>query len=108
MQELHLGCVFYEPDECNLIMVCKFYANWILDTRTHFVTILGRNVPITPSINDILGKTNDTNPLMLTQFNIQPPYQDTHDLLCGPQCMAKWTKNCQKRYHKTLPYAHML
>ncbi|KAG5591343.1 hypothetical protein H5410_041857 [Solanum commersonii] len=28
--------------------------------------------------------------------------------MCGPQSMAQWTKHSGKRYHQSLPYAHML
>ncbi|KAG5614783.1 hypothetical protein H5410_014607 [Solanum commersonii] len=59
-------------------------------------------------INDILGTPQDTDPLVLTGLNIRPPYQAIRHMLCGPQSMAQWTKHNGKRYHKSLPYAHIL
>ncbi|KAG5627799.1 hypothetical protein H5410_013017 [Solanum commersonii] len=87
----------------------EFYANWAPEVRSHFVTVHGKNVPITPTcINDILGTPQDTDPLVLTGLNIRPPYQSIRHMLYGPQSMAQWTKHSGKRYHKSLPYAHML
>uniref|UniRef100_M1DMQ3 Putative plant transposon protein domain-containing protein n=1 Tax=Solanum tuberosum TaxID=4113 RepID=M1DMQ3_SOLTU len=90
-------------------MVREFYVNWAPKERSYYVTVRGKNVTITPTcINDILGTPQDTDPLVLTRLNIRPPYQAIHHMLCGPQSMAQWTKHSGKRYHKSLPYAHML
>uniref|UniRef100_M1DFU7 Putative plant transposon protein domain-containing protein n=1 Tax=Solanum tuberosum TaxID=4113 RepID=M1DFU7_SOLTU len=90
-------------------MVREFYANWAPEARSHYVTVRGRNVPITPTcINDILGTPEDTDPLVLIGLNICPPYQAIRHILCGPQSIAQWTKHSVKRYHQSLPYAHML
>ncbi|KAG5620101.1 hypothetical protein H5410_005319 [Solanum commersonii] len=79
------------------------------EARSHFVMVCGKNVPITPtSINDILGTPQDTDPLVLTRLSIRPPYQAICHMLCGLQSMVHWTKHSGKRYHKPLPYAHML
>uniref|UniRef100_M1DB56 Uncharacterized protein n=1 Tax=Solanum tuberosum TaxID=4113 RepID=M1DB56_SOLTU len=50
----------------------------------------------------------DTDPLVLTGLNIRPLYQAIRHMLCGPQSMAQWTKHSGKRYHQSLPYAHIL
>ncbi|KAH0781965.1 hypothetical protein KY290_001563 [Solanum tuberosum] len=56
IRELGMEFIFAEPEECNLHMVWEFYANWAPEARSHYMTVRGRNVPITPtSINDILG-----------------------------------------------------
>uniref|UniRef100_M1DJT1 Putative plant transposon protein domain-containing protein n=1 Tax=Solanum tuberosum TaxID=4113 RepID=M1DJT1_SOLTU len=100
--------IFAEPEECNLHMVWEFYANWAPEAKSHYVTVRGRNVPITPTcINDILGTSQDTDSLVLTGLNIRPPYQTIRHTLCGSQSMAQWTKHSGKRYHQSLPYAHM-
>ena len=39
MKELQMGFAFAEPDECNVSIVCEFYAKWILEMRSHFFTI---------------------------------------------------------------------
>ncbi|KAH0665072.1 hypothetical protein KY285_026278 [Solanum tuberosum] len=54
------------------------------------------------------GTPQDTDPLVLTGLNIRPPYQSVRHTLCGPQPMVQWTKHSGKRYHQSLPYAHML
>ncbi|KAG5591699.1 hypothetical protein H5410_042213 [Solanum commersonii] len=41
--------IFTEPVECNLHMVREFYTNWVPEARSHYVTVRGRNVPITPT-----------------------------------------------------------
>ncbi|KAG5585360.1 hypothetical protein H5410_045794 [Solanum commersonii] len=90
-------------------MVREFYANWVPEARSHYVTVRERNVPITPSsINEILAKPQDTDPLVLTGLNIRHPYRAIRHTLCGPQLMSQWTKHSGKRYHQSLPYAHML
>uniref|UniRef100_M1DBL6 Putative plant transposon protein domain-containing protein n=1 Tax=Solanum tuberosum TaxID=4113 RepID=M1DBL6_SOLTU len=98
-----------ETGECNLHMVHEFYANWAPDARSHFGTVRGINVSISPAgINDIVGTLQDTDPLVLTRLNIRPPYRAIRHTLCGPQSMVQWTKHSEKRYHQYLPYAHML
>ncbi|KAG5576268.1 hypothetical protein H5410_056402 [Solanum commersonii] len=58
IRELQMDFIFAELEECNLHMVRVFYANWAPEARSHFVTVRGFNVPITPSsINDILDIT---------------------------------------------------
>lgn len=75
MRELRMYFAFVELNECNLHMVWEFYTNFAPEVRSHFVTVHGRNVPITPTcINDILGNYEETNPLVLTMMNIHPPY----------------------------------
>ncbi|KAG5619827.1 hypothetical protein H5410_005045 [Solanum commersonii] len=70
IRELGMEFVFAEQEECNLHMVRE-------------------NVPITPTgINDILGTSEDTDPLVLTWLNIRPPYQAIRHMICGPQSMA--------------------
>uniref|UniRef100_M1D859 Putative plant transposon protein domain-containing protein n=1 Tax=Solanum tuberosum TaxID=4113 RepID=M1D859_SOLTU len=101
--------IFAEPKECNLHMVREFYVNLALEARSHFVTVRGVNVPITPAgINDILDTLQDTDPLVLTGLNICPPYRAIRQTLCSPQSMTQLTKHSEKRYHQSLPYAHML
>uniref|UniRef100_M1DH54 Putative plant transposon protein domain-containing protein n=1 Tax=Solanum tuberosum TaxID=4113 RepID=M1DH54_SOLTU len=109
IRKLHMEFIYAELGECNLHMVREFYANWAPNARSQFVTVRGVNVPITPAgINDILGTPQDTDPLVLTGLNIRPSYRVIRHTLCGPQSMVKWTKNSKKRYHQSLPYAHML
>ncbi|KAG5616546.1 hypothetical protein H5410_016370 [Solanum commersonii] len=56
IRELGMEVVFADPDECNLHMVREFYANWAPEARSNYVTVRGKNVPITPTgINEILG-----------------------------------------------------
>lgn len=70
MRKLRMEFALAEPDECNLHMVGEFYANWATNARSHFVSICGGNVPITPtSINAILGTAKYTYPLVLTRMN---------------------------------------
>ncbi|KAK4727005.1 hypothetical protein R3W88_031922 [Solanum pinnatisectum] len=77
--------------------------------RSHYMTVRGRNVPFTPTgINDILGIPQDANPLVLIGLIIRLPYQAIRHTLCGPQSMVQWTDHSGKRYHQSLPYAHML
>jgi len=65
-------------------------------------------VTLTPAVPyDILGM-DDTNPMVLTGLNIHPPYQAIRHTLCGPLSMVRWTKYSLKRFHKSLPYAHMV
>ncbi|KAG5570504.1 hypothetical protein H5410_060270 [Solanum commersonii] len=55
IRELGIKFIFAEPEKCNLHMVREFYANWAPKARSHYVTVIGRNVSITPTcINDIL------------------------------------------------------
>ncbi|KAH0725944.1 hypothetical protein KY284_001809 [Solanum tuberosum] len=85
IRELGMEFIFADPDECNLHMVWEFYANWAPEVRSHYVTVRGKNVPITPTgINDILGTPQDTDPLVLTGLNIRPLYQAICHMLCGP------------------------
>ncbi|KAH0636011.1 hypothetical protein KY285_035712 [Solanum tuberosum] len=109
IRELGMDFIFAEPKDCNLHMVREFYANWEPEARSHYVTVQGRNVLITPSsINDILGSPHDTDRLVLTGLNIRHPYRAIRHTLCGPQSMSQWTKHSGNRYHQSLPYAHML
>ncbi|KAH0753487.1 hypothetical protein KY285_006635 [Solanum tuberosum] len=109
IRALHMEFIFAEPGECNLHLVREFYANWASDARSHFVTVRGLDVPFTPTIiNDIVGTSQDTDPLVLIGLNIRPPYSAIQHTLCGPQFMVQWTKHNGKRYHQSLPYAHML
>ncbi|KAG5599840.1 hypothetical protein H5410_031210 [Solanum commersonii] len=90
-------------------MVHEFYANWAPDVRSHFVNVRGVDVTSTPTVlNDTVGTSLDADPLALTRLNIHPPYRAIRDTLCGPQSMLQWTKHSRKRYHQSLPYAHML
>ncbi|KAH0669439.1 hypothetical protein KY285_025463 [Solanum tuberosum] len=108
IRELGMEFVIAEPEGCNLHMVREFYANWAPEARSHYVTVRGRNVPITPTgITDILCTPQDTDPLVLTGLIIRPPYQAIRHILCGPQSMAQWTKHNGKKYHQSLPYAHI-
>ncbi|KAG5605048.1 hypothetical protein H5410_026540 [Solanum commersonii] len=76
IRELGMEFIFAEPAECNLHMVWEFYANWAPKARSHYVTMRGRNMSITPTAtNDILGTPQDANPLVLTGLIICPPYQ---------------------------------
>ncbi|KAH0722863.1 hypothetical protein KY290_005520 [Solanum tuberosum] len=109
IRALHMEFIFAEPGKCNLHLVREFYANWASDARSHFVTVQGLDVPFTPTIiNDIVGTSQDTDPLVLIGLNIPPPYSTIQHTLCGPQSMVQWTKHNGKRYHQSLPYAHML
>ncbi|KAG5577163.1 hypothetical protein H5410_057297 [Solanum commersonii] len=49
IRELGMEFIFADPKECNLHMVWEFYANWEPEARSHYVTVRGRNVPITPT-----------------------------------------------------------
>lgn len=101
--------IFAERGECNLHMVREFYASWVPDTRSHFVTVRGVNVTITPAVlNDIVRTSPNAKPLVLTELNIRPPYRAIRHTLCGPQSMVQWTKYSVKQYHQYLPYAHLL
>uniref|UniRef100_M1E0V4 Putative plant transposon protein domain-containing protein n=1 Tax=Solanum tuberosum TaxID=4113 RepID=M1E0V4_SOLTU len=83
LQELHMGFIFQDPSECNVSVVREFYANWKPDARSHFVTVRGVEVPLTPSaINQILG-TADAPFDVLMEINISPPYQQIRHALCG-------------------------
>ncbi|KAH0678643.1 hypothetical protein KY284_019728 [Solanum tuberosum] len=85
IRELGMKFIFADPEECYLHMVREFYANWAPEARSHFVTVCGRNVPITPiGTTDILGTPQDTDPLVLIGLNIRPPYQAIRHMLCGP------------------------
>ncbi|KAG5595159.1 hypothetical protein H5410_036391 [Solanum commersonii] len=85
-RELHMEFIFVEPGECNLHL-CLLTA---------------------AVIHDIVGTSQDTDPLVLTGLNICPPYRAIQHILCGPQSMVQWTKLSGKRYHQSLPYAQML
>lgn len=101
--------IFAERGECNLHMVREFYASWAPDTRSHFVTVRGVNVTITPAVlNDIVRTSPNAKPLVLTELNIRPPYRAIRHTLCGPQSMVQLTKHSGKQYHQSLPYAHFL
>ncbi|KAG5576062.1 hypothetical protein H5410_056196 [Solanum commersonii] len=109
IQELHMEFIFVEPRECKLHMVREFYANWATKSRSHFVKVRGLDVPLTPVvINDKVGTSQDTDALVLIGLNIRPPYRSIQHAICGPQSMVQWTKHSGKRYHQSLPYAHML
>ncbi|KAK4733956.1 hypothetical protein R3W88_008217 [Solanum pinnatisectum] len=109
IHELHMEFIFTESGDCNLHMVRKFYANWASDAKSHFVTVRGVNVTITPAVlNDIVGTSADADPLVLIGLNIRLPYRAIRHTLCCPQSMVQWTKNSGKRYHQSLPYAYMI
>ncbi|KAK4713833.1 hypothetical protein R3W88_019740 [Solanum pinnatisectum] len=56
IRELGMEFIFTELAECNLHMVREFYSNCAPEGRSHYVTVHGRNVPITTTgINDILA-----------------------------------------------------
>ncbi|KAG5605703.1 hypothetical protein H5410_027195 [Solanum commersonii] len=68
----------------------------------------GVNVTLTQALlNDILGNVAHIDPLVLIGLNIRPPCQAIQHTLCGPQSMVRWTKHSSKRFHQSLPYAHM-
>ncbi|KAH0768966.1 hypothetical protein KY290_012947 [Solanum tuberosum] len=83
LQELYMGFIFQDPSECNISVVREFYANWKPDALSHFVTVRGMEVPLTPSaINQILGIA-DASFDVLTGINISPPCQQIRHALCG-------------------------
>ncbi|KAH0761031.1 hypothetical protein KY290_017104 [Solanum tuberosum] len=107
LQELHMGFIFQDPSECNISVVREFYANWKPDARSHFVTVRGVEVQLTPSaINQLLG-TADSPSDVLTTINISPPYQQIRHALSGAQSTAKWIRHGHRGYHQSYPYAHM-
>jgi len=107
LQELHMGFIFQDPSECNISVVREFYANWKPDARSHFVTVRGVEVQLTPSvINQLLG-TADSPSDVLTAINISPPYQQIRHALSGAQSTAKWIRHGHRGYHQSYPYAHM-
>uniref|UniRef100_M1D8X4 Putative plant transposon protein domain-containing protein n=1 Tax=Solanum tuberosum TaxID=4113 RepID=M1D8X4_SOLTU len=107
LQELHMGFIFQDPSECNISVVREFYANWKPDARSHFVTVRGVEVQLTPStINQLLG-TADSPADVLTAINISPPYQQIRHALSGAQSTAKWIRHGHRGYHQSYPYAHM-
>ncbi|KAH0758158.1 hypothetical protein KY290_021651 [Solanum tuberosum] len=96
-----------DPTECNVSMVQEFYANWKPDARSHFVTVCGVEVPLTPSdINEILGTGNAPSDV-LTGLNISPPYQQIRHTLCGARSTAKSIRHGHRGYHQSYPYAHI-
>jgi len=107
LQELHMGFIFQDPSECNISVVREFYANWKPDARSHFVTVRGVEVQLTPSaINQLLG-TADSPSDVLTAINISPPNQQIRHALSGAQSTAKWIRHGHRGYHQSYPYAHM-
>uniref|UniRef100_M1DIP7 Putative plant transposon protein domain-containing protein n=1 Tax=Solanum tuberosum TaxID=4113 RepID=M1DIP7_SOLTU len=107
LQELHMSFIFQDPSECNVSVVREFYSNWKPDARSHFVTVRGVEVSLTPSaINQILG-TADAPSDVLTGININPPYQQIRHALCGEQSTAKWIRHGHRGYHQSYPYAHI-
>ncbi|KAG5610947.1 hypothetical protein H5410_022228 [Solanum commersonii] len=72
-----------DPLECNLSVVQEFYPNWKPDAHSHFVTVRGMEISLTPSvINQVLG-TTEAHFDILTGLNISPPYQQIRHTLCG-------------------------
>ncbi|KAG5592144.1 hypothetical protein H5410_042658 [Solanum commersonii] len=72
-----------DPSECNVSVVREFYANWMPDARSHFVTVRGMEVPLTPAaLNQLLG-TTDAPLDVLTGINISPPYHHIRHAMCG-------------------------
>lgn len=75
IQEHYIEFIFAEPTYCNLHVVRECYANYGTKSRLHFGKVHGVNVTFTSTIlNDIVGTTIDTNPLVLMGMNIRPPY----------------------------------
>uniref|UniRef100_M1DNK7 Putative plant transposon protein domain-containing protein n=1 Tax=Solanum tuberosum TaxID=4113 RepID=M1DNK7_SOLTU len=87
IQELNMEFIFAEPNECNLHMVQEFYSNWVTDSRSHFVKVRGIDVTLTPAlINDIVGTSQDTDPLGLHYTDI------TRDRVCLVYALMTSTK----------------
>ena len=85
----------------------EFYAHWKTDARSHYVTVQGMEVPLTPAtLNKLLGIA-DAPFDFLTGIIISPPYQEIRNNLCGTQSMAKWIRHGHCGFHQFLPYAHM-
>lgn len=64
---------------------------------------------LTPVVlNDIIVTSLDVDSLVLTGLNIFPLYWDIRHTLYDPQLMVQWKKHSGKRYHKYIPYTHML
>ncbi|KAG5605289.1 hypothetical protein H5410_026781 [Solanum commersonii] len=94
-REATYGFHLSRSSECNVSVVREFYSNWKPNARSHFVTVQGVEVSLTPStINQILG-TVDAPFDVLTGINISPPYQQIRHSLCGAH------------YHQSYPYAHI-
>jgi hypothetical protein len=107
LEERNMQFLFAAPKPCNLHMVREFYANYQTDKRTHYITVRGVEVPLSPmAINEILG-TPEGDSTELTELNIQPPYQDIRHTLCGVHSTAKWVRHGMRGYHSTFPYAHL-
>ncbi|KAH0715230.1 hypothetical protein KY284_008135 [Solanum tuberosum] len=107
LQQLHMGFIFQDPSECNVSVVWEFYANWKPDARSHFVTVRGVEVPLTPvALNQLLG-TIDAPSDVLTGINNSPLYQQIRHALYVVQSTAKWIQHRHRGYHQAYPYAHM-
>lgn len=70
-----MGFIFLDRSECNVSMAREIYANWKPNAWSHFLTVQGYEVPLTPTrINQILRIVHALSDV-LSGINISPPYQ---------------------------------
>lgn len=99
---LHMGFIFDDPMEYGSSMQIGSP-----DAYSHFVTIRGVEVRLTPlCLNKLLG-TAELPPAILIGINISPTYQDIRHTLCGVNSTVKWTRHGHRGYHQAYPYAHL-
>ena len=78
-----------------------------MDARSHYVTVRGVEVPLTPTVlNQLLG-TVDAAYDALMGINFSPPYQVIRHTSCGAQSTTKWIRHGHRGYHQSYRYAYM-
>lgn len=104
IEALHMHFLFEHPTECNLSLVCEFYANWDLRCRDSKVKIRGKVVTFTSNtLNILLGMPKvDAEPLKL--MNVELPSVDIRYLLCGTRSTAWWKCHRKNETHVSLPF----
>ncbi|KAG5599531.1 hypothetical protein H5410_030901 [Solanum commersonii] len=91
--ELGLRFIFDHPGDCNLSLVCEFYANWLTETKNKIVPIRAKDVKFNATIlNEFLGTPNyDFN--YFNTLKDKAPYRDIQHTLCGVESTARvWLK----------------
>ncbi|KAG5592452.1 hypothetical protein H5410_042966 [Solanum commersonii] len=106
VNELGLRFIYGNLWDCNLTLVCEFYANWLTETKYKTVPVRGKNVKFNAQIlNDLLGTPNCD----LEVFNglkDRPPYRDIRHTLCRVDSNARWERSRDTGRHNTLHFAN--
>ena len=102
MNDLGLRFMFNNPKDCNLTLVCKFYANWLTQTKYKTVSVRAKILDFSARVlNEVVG-TPHCDAEMLNILKDRSPYRDILYTLCNVKSNVRWERSKYTRRNNTL------